>query len=84
MSALYAKAGETVTCENCGTAIGCFCNDIVRGQTVNSADFVLPSGDHPTPHSLMPRCEKCGGRGFRDAFGRQAHFAEGWRGRATQ
>lgn len=79
---LYAKAGEAVTCETCGAVLGNFCNNVRVGDTARSADFVLPSGEHPAPMSFMPRC-LCGGRGFRCMLGvwvHQAHFADGWRG----
>lgn len=79
---LYARIDESVTCESCGTILGHFCKPVWCGDGVRPDDFLLANGEHPAPHSAMPRCGVCGGQGFRNAPGCQAHFVDGWRGGA--
>lgn len=77
MAELYAKAGETVTCEN-GHPICDFVVDIRRGQPQHPATQ-LGNWRQPEPQVgtiPIPGCEKCGAP-FTD--GMLYHVGDSWR-----
>ena len=58
MPNLYARAGETATCEN-GHALGTFKRDVVAGDIINLAeDQIL----EPGVAVGLDKCPVCGGK----------------------
>jgi hypothetical protein len=71
----YAKAGDTVTCEN-GHIICTFKRNVIVGEEFDSSALGEWTQPQPQLGAIDVPCSTCGARWFKGPY---FHFTDGWR-----